>query len=275
MKKLYQFILWMLEGALVGFGAILPGLSGGALCAAFGLYQPIIEVLSTPFKAIKKYWLMLVFVAVGGVVGIVGLAGLADWLLTLNAMVVYCVFAGLVLGTIPELYADAGKQGRNKNSYLSLGICFVVMLALLIWLRFGIGFSLEANLFGFLICGVLWGLSFIVPGLSSSNIIMFFGLYEPMMKGIKDFDFSVILPMGVTLLATLLLLSQVMKRALDRFYSVVLHGVLGTVLATSIMILPSFDPTFINILIAVVSVIGGAVASFFLTRLCGKIKPEE
>ncbi len=274
MKKVYQCFLWIIQGALVGFGAILPGLSGGALCAAFGLYQPIIEVLSTPFSAIRKYWKMLIFVGLGGVIGIIGLAGLADWLLRLNATVVYCVFVGLVLGTVPELYSDAGKQGRGKSAYISMAVCGVLLLALLIWLRFGIGFSMEPGFVSYLICGVLWGLSFIVPGLSSSNIIMFLGLYEAMMAGIKNLDFSVILPMGITLLASLLLLSQVMKRALDRFYSVVLHGVIGTVIATSIMIFPSFEPTFINILIAAVSVIGGAVASFFFTRLCGKIGRE-
>ena len=271
-KKAYQIILWIVEGALVGFGAILPGLSGGALCAAFGLYQPIIEVLSTPINALKKHWFMLVFVGGGVVIGVVGLAGLADWLIAQNAMVVYCVFAGLVLGTVPELFADAGKKGRGRSSYVSLGGCFIILLALLIWLRFGIGVRIEAGVVGYLLCGVLWGLSFIVPGLSSSNIIMFFGLYEPMMKGIKALDFAVILPMGVTMVICLLGLSQVMKLLLDRFYSVVLHGVIGTVLATSIMILPSFEFTVPNVLVAVFSVIGGMVVSFLFTRLCGKIK---
>ncbi|MBQ9773432.1 MAG: DUF368 domain-containing protein [Clostridia bacterium] len=272
MKKLYQPILWIIQGALVGFGAILPGLSGGALCAAFGLYQPIIEVLSKPLRAIRKYWYMLLFVALGGILGVVGLAGLADWLLELNATVVYCVFAGLVLGTVPELYVDAGQRGRSRASYLSMGICFAVILAILIWLRFGVSFRMPENLLGWMVCGVLWGLSFIVPGLSSSNVIMFIGLYQPMMAGIKDFEWSVLLPMGGMMLATLLLFSQLMKRALDRFYSVVLHGVLGSVLATSIMIVPAFKATFPNILIAAVSIIGGAVASFFFTRLCGKLK---
>ncbi|MBQ9783880.1 MAG: DUF368 domain-containing protein [Clostridia bacterium] len=272
MKKAYQIFLWIVQGALVGFGAILPGLSGGALCAAFGLYQPIIEVLSTPLKAIKKYWFMLIFVGIGGVIGIVGLAGLADWLIDQNAMVVYCVFAGLVLGTVPELFADAGKKGRGKSAYISMGVCFVLLMALLVWLRFGIGFSMRPDVIGYLVCGVLWGLSFIVPGLSSSNIIMFVGLYEPMMEGIKTLSVSVIIPIGITMLATLLLLSQVMKRLLDRFYSIVLHGVIGTVIATSIMILPSFKPTVGNVFIAIASVLGGALLAFFFTRLCGKLK---
>jgi putative membrane protein len=273
-NQLAQILLWICEGMLVGFGAILPGLSGGALLAAFGLYRPVIEVLSTPIQGIKKHWFMLMFVGVGGVVGVVGLAGLADWLLELNATVVYCVFAGLVLGTVPGLYKDAGERGRNRASFLSMGIGFAVILAILVWLRFGIAFAIEAGFVGYLICGVLWGLSFIVPGLSSSNLIMFFGLYEPMMKGIKNLDFSVILPMGLTMVLCLLGLSQVMKRLLDKHYSVVLHGVLGTVLATSVMILPSFPPTLPNILVAIVAVAGGALTSYFFTLLCSNIKAK-
>ena len=51
-------ILWVLEGILVGFGAILPGVSGGALCAAFGMYHPLIETFSAPKDGIRKYWRM-------------------------------------------------------------------------------------------------------------------------------------------------------------------------------------------------------------------------
>ena len=60
-----QALLWIVQGCIVGIGAILPGVSGGTLCYAFGIYNPIIEVLSSPIKGIKKYWYMLVFVFLG------------------------------------------------------------------------------------------------------------------------------------------------------------------------------------------------------------------
>ena len=59
-KNIFLWIVWILEGIIVGVGAILPGVSGGTLCYAFGMYNPILEVLSSPFKNIKKYWFMLV-----------------------------------------------------------------------------------------------------------------------------------------------------------------------------------------------------------------------
>ena len=49
-----QPIIWIMEGILVGFGAILPGISGGTLLIAFGMYKPIIDLLSNPIKNIKN-----------------------------------------------------------------------------------------------------------------------------------------------------------------------------------------------------------------------------
>ena len=46
--RVLQGILWVLEGIIVGFGAIMPGISGGTLCVAFGMYKPLMGVLSTP-----------------------------------------------------------------------------------------------------------------------------------------------------------------------------------------------------------------------------------
>ena len=47
-------LLLLLQGALTGAGAILPGISGGLLCAAFGIYEPMMELLSHPRRAFKS-----------------------------------------------------------------------------------------------------------------------------------------------------------------------------------------------------------------------------
>ena len=49
-----QMIIHAIQGAIIGVGAILPGVSGGVLCVAFGIYEPMMELLSHPFKALKK-----------------------------------------------------------------------------------------------------------------------------------------------------------------------------------------------------------------------------
>ena len=59
-------LLHFLQGALIGLGAVLPGISGGVLSVVFGVYQPIMELLSHPRSAMKRYYRMLIPLILGG-----------------------------------------------------------------------------------------------------------------------------------------------------------------------------------------------------------------
>jgi len=38
--------MYAIQGAIVGVGAILPGISGGVLCVAFGICEPMMALLT-------------------------------------------------------------------------------------------------------------------------------------------------------------------------------------------------------------------------------------
>ena len=69
-----QAIVDFIEGAIVGVGAILPGVSGGVLSVAFGVYEPMMELLTTPLSAIKKHYRMFIPFGIGWIVGFLLLA---------------------------------------------------------------------------------------------------------------------------------------------------------------------------------------------------------
>lgn len=269
-----QTILWILQGFIVGVGAILPGVSGGTLCYAFGIYDQLIEVLSNPIKGIKKHWFMLIFVGIGGALGFVGFAGVTNLLLKWNEAVVLCVFVGLIAGTLPELWSDAGKEGRGKGALISLVVSFVAISAVFFVFKSIWQITIEPSVVGWLICGLLWGLSFIIPGFSSSTLLLFFGIYEKMSEGISHLDFSVLIPLGLAMLATLLLFSRLMKLVFEKFYSIISHCILGFVVATTLMILPSFNTAWYNILIYLGCIVAGGFASFGFNILCAKLRPD-
>ncbi len=267
-----QIILWVLQGFIVGIGAILPGVSGGTLCYVFGIYDQILEVLSDPFRGIKKHWMMLCFVVLGGGLGFVGFAGVVNWLRALNEGMTLCIFAGLIIGTLPDLWKDAGKEGRGKGSLIAIVLSFISVSALFYLFENIWHLKVTPGIIGWIVCGFLWGLSFIVPGVSSSGLIEVFGLNVAMNEGIYTFDFSILIPMGIAMLATLLLFSRLMKFVFDKFFSVISHCVMGFVIATTLMILPSFAVGILEIVIYILCILAGAVASFLFTKLCNKIK---
>ncbi len=267
-------ILWILQGCIVGIGVILPGVSGGSLLYAFGIYNQILEVLSNPIKGIKKYWKMLCFVAVGGAIGFIGFAGITEALLAWNESMVICAFVGLIIGTLPGLWKEAGEKGRNRWSLLSLVISFAAITVLFFLFENAWKVTIPHNAVGWIICGLIWGLGFVVPGLSSSNLLMFFGIYEILLGHIKSLEFGVLIPFGVSVLAVFLLLSKVMKLVFDKFHSIISHCIFGFVVATTLMILPSFNTNFLNIAIYFALMAGGAVASFYFGKWCDKVKSE-
>ena len=64
----------LLCGALIGAGAILPGVSGGVLAVVFDVYRPMMETLAHPGRGIRKYWHIFLPLGIGWAVGFLGLA---------------------------------------------------------------------------------------------------------------------------------------------------------------------------------------------------------
>ena len=47
----------IIQGALIGAGGVLPGVSGGVLAVLFGVYKPLMRLLAHPLhQEAKKYF---------------------------------------------------------------------------------------------------------------------------------------------------------------------------------------------------------------------------
>ena len=242
-----RMLLRLIHGAIIGLGAVLPGISGGVLCVVFGVYKPIMELLSHPFKAIKKHAKTLIPVVIGIAIGFVAISRLLGFLLEKYPDPSVCLFVGLIAGMLPSLFREAGEKGRSKGSFISLAVCFVVVLALLLGLK-AVNVTIVPNFWWYLFCGFCIALSVIAPGMSFSTLLMPLGLYEPLVSGIgsvadvvNGFDkvrFDVIIPAGLGALITVILLAKAIDTLMNRHYSIVFHGIIGIVIAATIVMIP-------------------------------------
>lgn len=261
-----QWVLRVLQGALIGVGAMLPGISGGALCVLFGIYQPMMALLSHPFKTFKKYIFLFIPIILGVGLGFVGSGKLLAAFFEANEFLLKCLFIGLIIGVFPSLFREAGAQGRTKKGWLSLCISFAVMLTILLFLQYGVDMKIVPNFGWFILCGIIWGLSMIVPGLSSSNFLLFLGLYEPMSAGIGSLDMAVILPMGIGFAATVLSLAHSMNSLFDKKYEVAYHFIIGTVLASTLMIIPTQIPSPWQLALGVILAVMGFFFALWMDK---------
>lgn len=72
--SLSRIVLLFLQGALIGTGAILPGISGGVLCVAFGLYEPMVGLFVHPWQSLHRNYRLFIPLILGGGLGFLLLA---------------------------------------------------------------------------------------------------------------------------------------------------------------------------------------------------------
>lgn len=269
-------LLRILQGALIGLGAVLPGISGGVLCVVFGIYKPLMELLADPFHNFKTHVPKLLPVIIGGAIGFLGIANLLAFLLDRYPNPSVCVFVGLITGMLPSLFREAGEQGRSKASFISLSIAMVFVFALLLGLK-AASVQITPNFFWYLFCGFCLALSVIAPGMSFSTLLMPLGLYTPFVEGIGHLDFSVLLPGGIGALATILLFAKAVDTLFKRHYSVAFHAIVGVVIAATIMIIPfgSFTASVSSCIINIVCIVAGIVAALALDKFNSKFPKEQ
>ena len=241
--KMKRNVIWktalhVIQGALVGVGAILPGVSGGVLCVAFGIYEPMMELLTKPLKALRKHYQIFIPFLLGWIPGFFLLATAIEKLFAASAPVALMLFFGLICGTIPELFKISERSDPQKTwtpFVLSLSLAYL-FFHLLENIE---GMVIAPSVPAFLFCGFLWGLSLIVPGLSSSSILICLGLYEPMIAGIGALDPKVTLPMVIGIAATALSLARLVYMLYGKHYAITSRVVLGFVIASALKAVPS------------------------------------
>ncbi|MBR5767314.1 MAG: DUF368 domain-containing protein [Clostridia bacterium] len=293
------FLFRLLGGCVIGIGAVLPGISGGVLATIFGIYKPLISVFAHP-KTIKKYWKVLLPAAIGIAIGFLGLAKLVQMLFQANENIAVAFFVGLIAGTLPSLWRTAGEQGAEGEKahpapdLVRMAIAFAVILAALMFFRFGTGVTVVPSAPWFALCGFLMALCMIVPGVAAPTIMLFLGLYEPLMglitgvvshalrfvTGKESFAeafaasnwLSVVL-FALAFIVTLPLLSKPVDLLIRKKPVTFYHIIVGIVAATVIPLLPYDAKSAGELAVRIACIALGFAVSFVLdivTRKFGK-----
>ena len=261
----------LLCGLLIGAGAILPGVSGGVLAVVFDIYRPFMEVLTRPRTAIPKYWKWFLPIALGWCAGFLGFAKGIAAAIRLSNTVTTWLFIGLIVGTVPSLFREAGKEGRTAASWGSLLLCAGAVFAGLFYVSRIAEVSVEPNFWWYNFCGVLWGMSIVIPGMTSSSVMMALGLYQPMLEGLARLDLLVLSASLPGMVLAVALLARLVSWFFRTHYTVAFHGILGFVVASTLVIIPteyaSGEP-----LLSALCCVGGFLLAFLLARLDKKIQ---
>lgn len=271
-----EWILRFVKGVFVGTGFILPGVSGGALAAIFGLYERIIAFVAHFTQNFKSNVFFFLPVGLGMLMSIVVLAYPLGFFLEHYLGPTMWFFIGAIIGTFPSLWKEAGKKGRKSKHV-------IIMLAALV---FGFAFLLSgAHIFNgqvpqnfgtWILVGAIIALGILIPGLSPSNFLLYMGMYAGMVTAFKHLDVMVLGPIAIGGLLCLLIFSKLVDLIFQKAYAGLFHVILGVVIASTLMIVPvNYNYLSWGVLVCILTCAGGIALGYWMSHLEDKYKPSK
>ena len=273
----------IIKGMIMGIANVVPGLSGGTIAVAMGMYDKIIyavnNLLKDPKGSIKLVWKYVIGIIIGILLAVVAVTKLFE----ICRLPTTCLFIGLVLGSIPMI---ADKLKDKKISALDI-ILFVVAMATLIimpLLSAGStkGFALDfVNILILFVIGVISAGTMIIPGVSGSMMLMIMGYYESVMNLIKDtikalvtFNFSsfftnaaLLIPFAIGVLVGIVVIAKFIEMLLEKYNKTVFWLILGLILASPfsmVLELGAVKFTPVNIIVSLITLVIGIVVTMNL-----------
>lgn len=250
----------------MGIGGVLPGVSGGILAISLGVYEKMMLAIGNFFQSMKENFRFLLPLVVGGGIGILLTSNVLNIVIDRYEIQLLSLFAGLVLGSLPELYTEVKRSTeriRWKHVLAAvLGLAFVLLFALG---ESSVAKNHEAaalSIPGALAAGAVLSVGTVIPGISSSFILVYLGLYPAVIAsiaGVMDFSSlasggisaamaklsSSILPllvMAAAFAAVSLIIIKGVNRALKRHHALSYAAVIGFVVGSVVLVIPSILP---------------------------------
>ncbi len=276
-------IVKIIQGALIGAGGVLPGVSGGVLAVLFGVYKPLMRLLAHPIKELKRSAIELWPIIVGFLIGYIGIAKVLEEVLIRYESQSLAVFVGMAIGIMPSLFREAGEKGRNKSSWISLAVVFVVAFAILGGARI-MELTIVPNFFWNAFGGACLALSIIAPGMSASVLMLPLQMkaadgsiatfYEHITGAIGNLNLAVLAPVAVGAVLTFVLLTRAVDWMMNNRYNVMFHGIIGLVIAATIFTIPfaAFAASLSSCLLHILFVVLGCVATLLLDKFNQKVE---
>lgn len=260
-----SFISNFIKGIIIGAGAILPGISSGVLCVVFGIYEKLLNSILGFFENIRKNLKFLLPIFLGSIIGVLLFSKILNFLLYAFPIQTKSTFVGLILSSIPSLVKDINKKQKFKLRYI-LYLIFALFLGILtvfIEKNLKISSNTSFNYFYLILCGFLMSIGIIIPGISSTIILMLLGIYSTYLTSISELYLPILLPMGIGLLLGSFIFMKLTKICLDKFYAQTFYTIIGFTLGSVLIIWPDFALDF-NGLLSFLCMITGPIFSLLI-----------
>lgn len=263
------------KGIIIGIGGVAPGVSGGTFAVMLGVYDKLTDAIGNFYKDFKAKMMFLMSIGLGIGLGIIGFSNVMKYLFATHEVMVKFLFIGLMIGTLPTVVKEANKEGFKKPYLLPFLITFGLTVVFAYLDQQGVSREAVSTLTfqGALIYGGVIALGTIVPGISSSIILMYAGVYEAILGSIASLELMTLIPLGIGFGLTVLFLAKLINYLFKKFYGYTFYMVLGFVTGSIVALFPAVKVGS-GLWIGLVICLTGGLFSYQLGRLSQRKSAE-
>lgn len=244
-------------GVFMGLANLVPGISGGTMLLAAGVYPRFIESVAdvSALRLRKNAIFTLACIAGCAFLAIISLAGVVKDLVVDHRWVMYSLFIGLTLGGVPVVWQLITAEGKRADGRVWGGFVggLVGMSALALFQMQQTGGAENTGPLFMLLAGIAGASAMILPGVSGGYLLLVMGVYVPILsaidafkEGLKAVDIDammppalqVVLPVGVGVLIGVAAVSNALKWTLERYERQTLGVLLGLLIGAVVGLWP-------------------------------------
>lgn len=238
-----------LQGFLMALADSVPGVSGGTVAFVLGFYDKFINSLNTLIskKGVKKESIkFLIKLGIGWIIGMGAASLVLSSLFETHIYQVSSLFIGFIIFAIPLIIKEEKENIRGKYKNLIFTLIGIIIVSSITYFnpQTGNGANIDiTNLnFGLAIYVFLAGMiaisAMILPGISGSTLLLIFGLYMPIITGIKEtlhLNLSyipVLFIFGLGVIAGIALIIKAVKKALEKYRPQTIYLIIGLMIGS-------------------------------------------
>lgn len=175
-----------LGGFLMGLANLVPGISGGTMLLATGIYDRFITAVSqlTTFRFRIPSIILLGIIVVGAGFAVIAGADVLGTLVHEQRWIMFSLFIGLTLGGVPLLASMIKPFNSSAIFGCMLGIILMALIAMFD-LDGTATENVESNWIMLFIAGAAGGATMVLPGVSGSYILLVLGQYLVILSAIS------------------------------------------------------------------------------------------
>lgn len=243
-------------------------LVAGVLCVVFGIYEKLLDSILNFFKDIKNNFKFLFPIFIGVGIGVLIFSNVLNYFFIKFPIQVKSIFIGLILGSIPSLFKECKLNSNFKFSYFFyiLSAFFIGIALVFLENYFSSNTSFESFSFLYLVlAGFIMSLGIVVPGVSSTIILMIMGVYSAYLSSISALYFPILIPMGIGLILGSLIFMKLTNFLLKHFYAQTFSSIIGFSLGSIFVLIPNVS-SFTSFIISILCVFLGYLLMSFTKK---------